>query len=885
MKCPKCHFENPDSQRFCGSCGTQLGPTEEISAPTETLEAAKEELTTGSTFAGRYQIIEELGKGGMGKVYRAVDKKLNEEMALKLIKPEIASDKKTIGRFSNELKLARKISHRNVGRMYELMEEERTHFITMEYVPGEDLKSFIRRAGPLSAGKTIFIAKQVCDGLAEAHHLGIVHRDLKPQNIMIDKEGNARIMDFGIARSVMGKGITGAGVMIGTPEYMSPEQAEVKDVDQRSDIYSLGVILYEMVTGRVPFEGETPLGIAMKHKSEMPKDPKELNAQIPESLSRVILACLEKNKDKRYQSASEVRSELENIEKGIPTTERVVPKRKPITSKEITVTFGLKKLFIPALVVGAIAVLAIIIWQLLPQKEPAPATPEMPSIAVLPLVDLSPQKDQGYFCDGMTEAIIEKLSQISGLKVSSRTSVMRYKNTDKDIKEISKELGVATVLEGSVQKEEDNIRIHAQLINVEDNFHVWSDHYDRKLTSVFAIQSEIAQQIARVLKAKLSPEEKERLARKPTENLTAYDYYLKGREHYNRYRKQDNENAIELFKKALELDPGFALAYSGLGDSYGQRTNRFGYPPEWLDESIKASQKAISLDPKLSEGYKALGLAYYVKGWYQKSIEANQKAIELNPNNAQAVGNLATCYSHRGQFDKAMPWFKKELILEPTFPYPYALIGNVYLSLNDYTKAEQWLNKALELQSDFTTANNGLIDCYLAQGKYKQAVEHSQKYLSLVPNYLSGLNRAGLAELLSGNYEQAEQYYQKSIEIRPTETNLTYLGYIYWKRERQNEARKLLNQSLFLCQKELEQGNEYWLIPYNIAAINAIQGNKEEASRWLQKAIDAGWRDFRLGMRDPLLENLHGDEKFKQMMAEVKAIVDEMRKRIEESEQ
>jgi serine/threonine protein kinase len=237
LKCPKCDANNPETSRFCADCGTQLGVTEDILAgPTATLETPVEELSTGSIFAGRYQIIEELGRGGMGKVYRALDKKLNEEVALKLIKPEIASDKKTLERFSNELKIARKISHRNIGRLYEMMEEKGTHFITMEYVPGEDLKSFIRRSGRIDIPKVLFTGKQACDGLVEAHKQGVVHRDLKPSNIMIDKQGDARIMDFGIARLLTAKGITGAGVMIGTPEYMSPEQVESKEVDQRSDI-------------------------------------------------------------------------------------------------------------------------------------------------------------------------------------------------------------------------------------------------------------------------------------------------------------------------------------------------------------------------------------------------------------------------------------------------------------------------------------------------------------------------------------------------------------------------------------------------------------------------------------------------------------------------
>ena len=404
-KCPKCDTDNPSDSKFCKECATALKPSEKIS-PTKTLETPTEELTTGSTFAGRYQIIEELGKGGMGKVYKAHDTEIKEKVALKLLKPEIAADKKTIERFQNELRFARKISHRNVCRMYDLNKEEGIYYITMEYVPGEDLKSTIIRIGQLPIAKTISIAKQVCEGLEEAHRLDVVHRDLKPQNIMIDKEGNARIMDFGIARSITGKGITRAGVMIGTPEYMSPEQVEGKEVDQRSDIYSLGVNLYEMVAGQVPFEGDTPFTIGIKQKSETPKDPKELNTQIPGDLSKVILRCMEKDKEKRYQSAGEVRSELENIEKGIPTTERIVPKRKSITSKEITVTFGLKKLLIPALVVVALVIAAVAIWQPWSQEEAVPIPSAKPSIAVLPFKDLSPQKDQGYLCDGFAESLI-----------------------------------------------------------------------------------------------------------------------------------------------------------------------------------------------------------------------------------------------------------------------------------------------------------------------------------------------------------------------------------------------------------------------------------------------------------------------------------------------
>ena len=364
MKCPSCQNDNPDGTRFCGRCGRELAARGDTApSGTATFQTPTRGLDRGTVFARRFEIIEEIGRGGMGTVYKAYDSKIREVVALKLLKPEIASEAEIVERFRNEIKLARQVSHRHVCRTYDLGEEWLSIYISMEYVPGEDLKSFIRRSGHVNEAKAVGLARQIAEGLAEAHRLGVVHRDLKPQNIMIDRDGNAKIMDFGIARSLQTRGATGTGVIIGTPEYMAPEQADGRGVDHRSDIYSLGAVLFEMVTGRVPFEGRTPLGVVLKHRSEPPADPQTLNAQLSAGLSRIILRCLEKAPERRYQSAADVLADLTAVERGLPVAAPAEPTAKAKTAsaakREYTVKFTLRKAVLPAVVVVVLAAVGL----------------------------------------------------------------------------------------------------------------------------------------------------------------------------------------------------------------------------------------------------------------------------------------------------------------------------------------------------------------------------------------------------------------------------------------------------------------------------------------------------------------------------------------------
>jgi len=825
VTCPSCGTDNTQDSKFCKKCGTQIKGSEAKPIPTQTLEAFKEELNTGSTFAGRYQIIEELGKGGMGNVYKAIDKEINAKIALKLIKPEIASDKNTIERFRQELKTARDIAHKNVCRMYDLNKEEGSYYITMEYVSGEDLKSLIRRVKQLAAGTAISIAKQVCDGLEEAHSLGVVHRDLKPSNIMVDKNGNARIMDFGIARSTTGKDITDKGIMIGTPDYMSPEQVEGKDVDQRTDIYSLGVILYEMVTGRTPFEGETALSIAHKQRYELPQEPKAINPQIPDELNTGILKCLEKEREKRYQSANDLQADLENIEKGIPTTERAVPKRKPLTSREITVQFNVKKLLIPALAVVAIVIAAIIIWQLVPQKEAVIPPKIENSLAIISFENQTGDKAYDYLQKAIPNLLITNLEQTGNIYVATwerLDDILKQMGKD-DVEVIDRDLGfqlcrregIGTIVLGSFVKAGNMFATDVKVLDVENKILLKSassrgEGIDSILrTQIDELSREIYQGLGE-LKQNIDAVNM-RIEDVTTTSMEAYNYFLRGRSDYEKFYHED---ARQFLEKSIELDPSFASAYLYLAWTYDElrlreaRNNAYGKAKAFSEKTPEkerlfieaAYARTIERDPdkrfrilqQIAEKYPRekriyfyIGSYYQEKNMFDQALEEYNKALELDPNYGYAINQSAYLYSELEQFEKAIQYLERYASLLPGDANPVDSIAEIYFRMGKLDEAILKYKEALAIRPDFGS-DMRIAYIYALKEDYSQALKFINQYIDMASS--PGLKAGGLVwrgffcYALLGRYGRALDDVDSAMEIAAEIKNEAFKANMDWTR-------------------------------------------------------------------------------------------------------
>jgi len=871
MKCPKCETVNPDTSSFCADCGTQLGTPKEAQPPvTKTIETPREELTTGSTFAGRYQIIEELGKGGMGKVYRVLDKKLDEEVALKLIKPDIASDKNTIERFKNELRLARKIRQKNVGSMYELLEEKSVHFITMEYISGQDLKGLIRQTGQLTVGKAVSIAKQICEGLAEAHSLGV----------------------FGIARAVKEKSITGSGVMIGTPQYMSPEQVEGKDVDQRSDIYSLGIILYEMLTDRVPFEGDTPLTVGVKQKTEIPKDPKEFNERIQDDLSLLILKCLEKDKENRYQSADELRSELEKIGQGLPTTERVEPKKKTTASKEITVTLGWKKLLFPAVAVVVLAVVLILTFM--------NQGPDIDSGRVV--VALFENRTGDSKLDNLgklaSDWITHGLAQtglLSTIPMPTVAAITKTLTQDDLISGLARETKARWIITGSYYLQEEELQVHARINDLKDEKNSTSlDPVTGSRDNLMEAIESVKQKIMGTMAFKTSSKLAEFISQTAgTPKYEAYLAYMEGIELF--MIKKDYRAAIEHFSKALKIDPTFvlpmismAIGYSNMGrheesDAALEKANRYrnDFAPSdryFLDylranrrgdraEALRLVRETEQANPMYTYHK---GLAAYRMNYPREGMEA---FLSIDPESPMWQGwysywsDLCVGYHMLGKHKKEL-----KAARQGRNQYP-ELLSNMWYevralaALGKVKEIQQRIDESYNLprQGSWTPAGimrNASRELRLS-GYNDWAKEMADQAIAWYRENEERDYRSGIARTLqiAEKWEEARTIYEELLLENPDSIIYKgYLGVLTARLEERDKALRISEELAEIDRPYIYGNNTYWR-----ACIASILGEKATAVKLLREALRQGQSYERLYF-DIDLEPLYDYPPFKELI-------------------
>ncbi|MBF8295748.1 MAG: hypothetical protein HW389_2293 [Bacteroidetes bacterium] len=645
-----------------------------------------------------YKILQKLGEGGMGVVYKAQDTKLDRTVALKFLPPHLAADEQDKKRFIHEARAVSALDHPNICTVYEIDETDKgQYFIAMAYYEGKTVREKVKDR-PLPVQEAVKIILGAADGLAKAHEKEIVHRDIKSDNLMLTNDGVVKIMDFGLARIAGGTKLTKTGSTIGTVRYMSPEQARGDTIDHRSDIWSLGVVLYEMLTGRLPFKSEYQEAVVYSIMNEQPEPPTALRSDVPMELERIVKKCLQKDRANRYQRVDEMRTDLRSLEKELESGVTTEPPRKVLPRR--------KRL---ALYVGVAALaLILVVGGLLLFRGKTRQT-STSSIAVLPFQNLSAEGPHAYFAGGLHDELLTQLSKVAALKVISRTSVMGYTGKNIPLKQIASELGVGSVVEGSVQVVGGRLRVNVQLIDAATDAHLWAESYSRTLEDAFAVQSDVAQQIVEALGATLTSTQRQTLATAPTANAEAYQLYLQGREYLTRpaYLRQNWEIAQQLFERALGLDPGFALAHATLSEVHGwMHWLRYDPSPAREARQREEAEEALRLAPDLPQAHVAMGLAHY---WgrrdYRRALDEFAIALEGLPNDAELLAFVGYVHRRLGNWDEVLAALGKATQLDPRDANLFLDIGGyTYLAMHRYADAVRVYDRALSLAPDLHEA-------------------------------------------------------------------------------------------------------------------------------------------------------------------------------------
>jgi TolB-like protein/Tfp pilus assembly protein PilF len=696
-------------------------------------------LSAGATL-GPFEIVAPLGAGGMGEVYRARDTRLGRDVAIKVLPAEFSADPDRLRRFEQEARAVAALSHPNVLAVYDVGTHEAIPYLVTELLEGESLRDRLR-AGDLTVRKAVETAVQIAQGLAAAHEKGIVHRDLKPGNVFVTKDGHVKILDFGLAKlthpestpdpyakTVSGEPSTESGAVLGTMGYTSPEQLRGERADARSDIFSFGCVLYEMLVGKSPFLKGTGAETVTAIMSEDPAPLSGTGRAIAPALQEIVNRCLEKRQEDRFSSAHDLALALRAYSGGSETQATVSAPARVLRLPRRWVWVGVAAL-------GVVAAAAVALYSLTVRGHAGAPTAAGPirSIAVLPLTNLSGDPGQEYFSDGMTEALITTLSKISALKVISRTSVMQFKGSKKSLREIAAALGVEGVIEGSVLRAGERVRITAQLINAATDTHLWAESYDRDLKDVLALQSDVARVVAGEVRAKLTPPEQMRLASNRPVNPEAYEACLKGRFHWYKLSREELDTAERYFKTALESDPNYALAYEGLARVWLSRTDAgFQSPSEALPQGRAAAQRALELDDTLAEAHLA---SAFVKGWdwdWPGAEREYRRSIQLNPNSAEAHFFYADFLVTMTRTDEWKAEIRRTLELDPLNFFFQTFYGWHLLYERRYDEAIEQFNKVLGVEPDFSSAHMGLWGAFYKKAMDAEAVSEAKKFFAVL---------------------------------------------------------------------------------------------------------------------------------------------------------
>jgi eukaryotic-like serine/threonine-protein kinase len=788
------------------------------------------------TKLGRYEIREKIGEGGMGEVYLAQDTKLDRKVALKILPAEVAAHPDRMKRFVQEAKTASALNHPSIITIYEIEQIDAVNLIATEFIDGETLRQLIRST-PLKLGGVLDIAGQIASALSAAHAAGIVHRDIKPENIMLRRDGIVKVLDFGLAKlterlppdSVDTEAPTRAvvntepGMVMGTVIYMSPEQARGVDIDARTDIWSLGVVLYEMVAGCLPFAGSTSSEVLASILGDKKTQPlARYSREVPAELERIVSKALRKNRDERYHTIQDLLLDLKSLKQELEFEAKLERSTPPDVSGGATVTASGEK----AVSDGAPS----------PPSQTAELSTRRPrsrkainSLAVLPLLNASADPDMEYFSDGITESLINNLSQLPRLRVMARATVFRYKGREVDPQEVGRELSVQAVLTGRVLQRENRLIIKVELVHTTDGSQLWGEQYNRQLADIFAVEEEIAHEIAEKLKLKLSSREQRRMAKRYPENTEAYQLYLKGRYYWNKWTAEGTKRAIDYFQQAIAVDPGYALAYAGLADCYSSMTAQgIGLSPaEAFQRAQAAAVKALTLDDTLAEAHTSLGLIKLNHDWDWSGAEREfKRAIELNPN----------------------------------YPTPYHWYSHYLIVMDRIEESLIMSKRGLELDPLDLEMNAHLAWHHYMARQFDQTIEQCLQTIAMDPNFHETQWFLGWAYAQTGEYAKAVDAFQKAIALSGGSPEMkAELGYAYAVSGKNDEARKILDELKELSERE-------YVSPFCLALIYAGLGEKDQALEWLEKAYQKRVAFLIYLGRQPQFDVLRSDPRFADLL-------------------